>query len=278
MDKSILLWNVYGDCINYNELTGHKNAVLEVGWGPDSTFLLSCSADTTVALWDALTGQRVRKFVDHKEIVHSVCPSSSIESPLCFVAASEDGSALLYDTRTKHYEMVFETKYPLTACCFGSRDDNVVTGGLDNNIRVWDLKKPNTHRLQLSDHKDTITCVRLSPDGNFVLSNSMDGTMKIFDVRPFVVDEKKRCKNTFTGVVHGIDKNLLKCAWGENGQVVGVGGADRMVQVWRVRDEKLLYKLPGHKGTVNEVDFHNDEPILVSGSDDRQVFLGEFEP
>jgi Prp8 binding protein len=41
---------------------------------------------------------------------------------------------------------------------------------------------------------------------------------------------------------------------------------------------KLLYKLPGHMGSVNEVDFHRIEPIIMSVSSDKQIYLGEFEP
>lgn len=47
------LWNVYGDCENYNVIEGHKNAVLDVHWTYDSTQIISASADKTIGLWDA---------------------------------------------------------------------------------------------------------------------------------------------------------------------------------------------------------------------------------
>lgn len=43
-----MLWEVAGDSKNYNVLTGHKNAVLEVQWSSSSSSLISCSADKTV--------------------------------------------------------------------------------------------------------------------------------------------------------------------------------------------------------------------------------------
>jgi Prp8 binding protein len=36
--------------------------------------------------------------------------------------------------------------------------------------------------------------------------------------------------------------------------------------------------LPGHKGCVNDVDWHPKEPIIVSGSTDRSLYLGEVKP
>lgn len=38
----------------------------------------------------------------------------------------------------------------------------------------------------------------------------------------------------------------------------------------------MLYALPGHKGSVNEVVFHPKEPIIGSCSNDRTLFLGEL--
>ncbi len=39
-DKRIFLWNVYGDCVNYGVLEGHKNAVLDVHWSSDGGCVL----------------------------------------------------------------------------------------------------------------------------------------------------------------------------------------------------------------------------------------------
>ena len=47
-ERSIFLWNVYGDCENYNVLAGHKNAVLELHWFPDGGSIVTASADKTV--------------------------------------------------------------------------------------------------------------------------------------------------------------------------------------------------------------------------------------
>jgi WD40 repeat protein len=53
-----VLWDIAGASNNYNVLTGHKNAVLEVKWSSQSNNLVSCSADKTVAIWDANKGVR----------------------------------------------------------------------------------------------------------------------------------------------------------------------------------------------------------------------------
>jgi len=39
------------------------------------------------------------------------------------------------------------------------------------------------------------------------------------------------------------------------------GSSDRFVYVWDVGSRNIAYKLPGHQGSVNAVDFHPTEPI-----------------
>ena len=42
----------------------------------------------------------------------------------------------------------------------------------------------------------------------------------------------------------------------------------RFVYVWDTVTRKILYKLPGHTGSVNDVDFHPSEPICKQVNND----------
>lgn len=123
--------------------------------------------------------------------------------------------------------------------------------------------------------------VRLSPDGSHLLSTAMDNTVRSWDVRPFVAPRTDgadpRASRQFLGAVHNYEKNLLRCAWAPDGARVAAGSSDWCVYVWDVASTKIAYKLPGHKGGVNEVDFHPTQPIVASCSSDKTVFLGEIE-
>lgn len=131
----------------------------------------------------------------------------------------------------------------------------------------------------MKGHKETITGLSLSPDGNYLLSNSMDNTVRIWDVKPFVENESDngREKLAMYGVVHNYESNLLKCNWSPDGKRVTAGSADKFVYVWDAITGTAKYKLPGHKGSVNEVSFHPKEPIIASASSDRSIYLGEIE-
>lgn len=58
------------------------------------------------------------------------------------------------------------------------------SGGLDNDVSVWELRK-GTVGLKLHGHSNTITGLKVSPDGHHLLTNSMDNTLRVWDMRPF---------------------------------------------------------------------------------------------
>ncbi|CAG8852068.1 35964_t:CDS:2, partial [Racocetra persica] len=49
---------------------------------------------------------------------------------------------------------------------------------------TWDLRKKSIVYV-LKGHQDTISGIKLSPDGSYLLSNAMDDTVRIWDVKPF---------------------------------------------------------------------------------------------
>jgi len=127
----------------------------------------------------------------------------------------------------------------------------------------------------MNEHKDCVTGLSLSHNGSSLLSNSMDTTLRIWDVRPYA--PTNRCVEVFTGLAVNLEKNLLRCAWSPDDQHITYGSSDRYVNVWHVEQHKLLYRLPGHKGSVNEVQFHPNQPVIGSCSSDRTIYLGELD-
>ena len=57
---------------------------------------------------------------------------------------------------------------------------------------------------------------------------------------------------------------------------VTAGSGDRCVYIWNSHTRNLMYKLPGHSGSVNECVFHPKEPIIGSASSDKTLYLGEL--
>ena len=83
--------------------------------------------------------------------------------------------------------------------------------------------------LSLAGHADSITGLAISPDGNHLLSNSMDNSLCKWDLRPFAANPETRCEMVYQGSTHGAEKCLLRCAWSMDQERVVCGSADRYV-------------------------------------------------
>ncbi|KAI9889729.1 MAG: hypothetical protein M1814_005028 [Vezdaea aestivalis] len=272
MDRSILLWRTFDGCENFGVLRGHKSAVLDLQWSRDSSLLYSCSADSTVASWDLETGLRIRRHEGHEEIVN--CIELSKRGKELIISGSDDGTIGIWDPRRKAAVDFIETSFPITAVALAEAGNELYSGGIDNEIKVWDMRKKATVYF-MKGHTDTVTSLSLSPDAQSLLSKSMDSTVKTWDVRPFA--PKDRHLRTYDGATVGIEKNVVRASWSATGDKVTTGTGDGSIVIWETRTGKMSYKLPGHKGCVNDVRFWpGAEPIVVSGSSDRTLILGEL--
>ncbi|KAF2859362.1 putative U5 snRNP complex subunit [Piedraia hortae CBS 480.64] len=268
MDRDVFLWHASGECSNYGVLRGHKGAVLDLQWSRDGQILYSASADTHIANWDAGTGQRIRQHAGHTEVVNCVDVAKRGEEFL--VSGSDDGYLCLWDPRQKIAVENIDTDFPVTAVALAEAGHELYSGGIDNVVKVWDIRMQRV-AYTLAGHADTVTSLAVSPDGQSLLSYSHDSTARTWDVRPFA--PANRQIRVFDGAPAGLEKNLFRACWADSeGNKIAAGGGDGTVTVWEVRQGKMVQKLPGHKGSVNDVRCSGN--AVVSASSDGTILLG----
>ncbi|KAF9498859.1 WD40 repeat-like protein [Pleurotus eryngii] len=283
-DRSVSLWKTYPPNTNYGLISSLTKApILDLQWSLFSPTIYTVSADHTLCSIDVNTGQRTRKVRAHREIINALDRTMASGSGTELLATgSDDGTVKIWESDddgvTKLPISSFEIGCPVTAVAWSADGANVYIGALDNEIHVYDIRK-GQEVYSLMGHTDTPTSLSVSPNGFYLLSPSLSSQTIVHDVRPFS-PSPSRIHRVLTGAPAGFENTLLKAAWSkdDSGQRVAVGGADRMVTIWEVESGKILYKLPGHKGTVTAVDFHPKEPIILTGSKDGTMLLGEIEP
>jgi len=272
-DRKIFLWNVYGECENFAVMTGHSGAVLDLKFNHDGSEIVTCSTDKSIMIWDLSTCERSKKIrTNHSNYINSI-DTSRTSSPQLICSGSDDNMVKVWDRRKKGEIMSFDSKYQVLSVAFNNSAEQVFSSGVDNAVKCWDMRK-NGLLYQLNGHTDSPTGLSLSPDGNFLASNAMDSTIRVWDVRPYASQE--RCLKVLRGHSHNFEKNLLKASWSPDGEMIAGGSADKHVYIWEFASGKILFKLPGHIGSVNETAFHPQEPIIASCSSDRRIYLGEL--
>lgn len=254
--RTPVLWRTYGQCENYGVLTGHKGAVLDLHWSRDSEVIFSASADMTLASWDLETGLRIRRYEGHEEIVN--CLDVSKRGQELIVSGSDDGYIYIWDTRQKQAIDKIGTPFPVTSIALTEATNELYTGSIDNDIKVWDMRHKSVY-YTMSGHTDTITSLQISPDQQALLSYGHDGTAKTWNIQAFAPPDRQI--KTYAGAHTGLEKNFVRARFSSKGDRIIAGSGDGTVVVWDAQSTKLSYKLPGHKGAVNDVDFAPSEPI-----------------
>jgi Prp8 binding protein len=257
-----------------------SKAVLDIQFMIDGT-VASAGADCDISIFDLETGKK-RKLKGHSEPVNSI---SSMRNQIS--SASDDGLLKIWDIRQNQKPIKqFQNDFPLTSTAFSKDSSIVFAGGIDNVIRGYDLRN-DTVIYEFGGHSDTITALKVSPDGSSLLSNSMDNSLKIWDIKPFSLTPTRELmtfKRIFFLILanhHGYEGNLIRPCWSPCNQFVSCGSGDRSVNVWNLTKKRLVYKLPGidfnnegHKGCVNEVRWNGS--VLASCGSDGTVILGEI--
>lgn len=272
-ERQVFLWNVFGECDNiFVFKAAHQGSILDLHFNTDGSNIFTASTDKTVGMFDMETGERVKRMKGHNGIVNACAVSRRGDQLVA--SASDDCTVKIWDTRCRLAMKTIQLRYQVTAICFDERAQHVITGGIDNDIKMWDLNSDKASPINMCGHQDTVTALSLSNDGSYVLSNSMDCTLRKWDVRPYA--PHNRCVSLFRGHKHDFEKNLLKCAWSPDDSRIACGSSDRLVNVWNTSNHQLMYKLPGHNGSVNDVQFHPTQPIVMSCSSDKEIYLGEL--
>jgi Prp8 binding protein len=168
---------VYGECENWACLLGHSGVINDLKFNYDGSEIATCATDKSIFVWDLSTCERIKRIKGHKEFVNSIDLCKKTPSLIC--SGSDDNTVKLWDRRKRGEAMSFDSAYQVLSVAFNETGDQIISGGIDNDLKLWDIRK-NALLYRLQGHADSVTGLSLSPDGNFVSSNSMDNTGKIY--------------------------------------------------------------------------------------------------
>lgn len=277
-NKEMLIWSIPGVFSGGQTgsvgqiIGGQKGAVLDVKWSRDSSRLYSCSSDCTVSTWDPLTGKRIRKHAGHADMVNALAVTSRGNEVL--ISGSDDGTVRVWDPREKEAVCTLTTSFPVIAVSTDSVGEKLYTAGIENEISVWDMRQGKVI-YSLKGHTDTITGLSVSPDDEKLLSNSMDSTVRTWDIRSFSSNGDRLLKILDGAPAATLEQNIIRGSWSSDGLRVSCGSADKTAVIWDSSTGSLVNKLPGHIGIVNVTKFSPaDQSVLVSASSDKTLILG----
>jgi WD40 repeat protein len=87
---------------------------------------------------------------------------------------------------------------------FNRVGDRLVSGGEDKTVRVWNLQSSAQLPLVLQGHGAIVRAVTFHPDGHRVASRSVDGELRLWDLRTDTLAEQ---------ICSRVMRNLTRSEW-----------------------------------------------------------------
>ena len=261
-DFTARLWN-FVEQTEIGVFDAHQGPVTNVAFLPDGRRAITTSDDMTAILWDLATFKPVRRFTGHGHKVMGVAVSR--DGNLA-ATGSWDKTVRLWDIATGKQRLVINNDSPVNSVAFADGDKAVVGGDHNGMIRVWD-SGTGTIRGTLEGHQMGITQLSVAPDGQRILSASIDQSMRLWDL----VAMKEIAK-------HGEhDGQIYAAAFSPDGKTALSGGRFGYLIVWNLADSKPIRTIKAHDSIIWSAKFSPDGRFAVTASSDERVRVWHLE-
>nr|KAF6349889.1 receptor for activated C kinase 1 [Myotis myotis] len=151
--------------------------------------------------------------------------------------------------------------------------DMILSASRDKTIIMWKLTRDETNygipQRALRGHSHFVSDVVISSDGQFALSGSWDGTLRLWDLTTLSLAPEIKPSSCGTLWVYANTPSssnpiIVSCGW------------DKLVKVWNLANCKLKTNHIGHTGYLNTVTVSPDGSLCASGGKDGQAMLWDL--
>lgn len=160
-------------------LLGHTGHVTSVTMDPFNAYFATGSADSTIKIWDLVSGKLQLTLSGHIMAVRDMVISA--RHPYLF-SASEDKTVKCWDLEknvvVRDYHGHLSAVYSID---IHPELDVIVTAGRDSSVRVWDIRTRTPIHV-MTGHQGSVNKVRCRSTDPQVISCSMDSTVKTWDL------------------------------------------------------------------------------------------------
>ena len=233
------------------ELSAHDGWVSGLAFTPDGSSLLSASIDATAHVWDLATGEATLVLDDHRWGITGAAISPDGTS---VATASLDGRARTWDADTGEHLQTFFTDVLMFDVTYSADGTRLAAGGSDGVAHVWDADT-GEHLRTLPGHTGVVGSVALTPDGGGLLSASLDGTTRLWDIR----DEGSRDWLT----VRGPSLRWVGVAFSPDGTRFAVPADPAGVTLRDSSTGAIVRRLEGHAARIVNMAFSPDGSLLA---------------
>ncbi|CAI4229923.1 unnamed protein product [Auanema sp. JU1783] len=222
-----------------------------ISFHPTRPWVLASLHSGVIQLWDYRMCVLLDKYDEHDGPVRGICFHQ--EQPI-FVSGGDDYKIKVWNYKQRRciFTLLGHLDY-IRSTFFHHKYPWIISASDDQTVRIWNWQSRNSIAI-LTGHNHYVMCAQFHPSEDLVASASLDQTVRIWDIS-------------------GLRKKQMP---GGGAATSRPGAPASQADIFGQPDVVVKHVLEGHDRGVNWVAFHHSMPILVSGSDDRQLKMWRY--
>ncbi|OMJ87469.1 hypothetical protein SteCoe_10800 [Stentor coeruleus] len=238
-------------------LGGHTSCVNHVAFIPKTNYIVSCSDDSTIRIWDYSLNKLEAILRGHKSVVWNVCGSDSGE----FIAsASADTTVRIWHLKTKSQLYCLEGHTDeVNVVCF-VKDEKVISGSDDSTVRIWDIHTFSDPTI--IQYESGILYLSVTKNYNFIVSACKDYKVYVYNT---LVKSIEFVLDSHSGWIRSV-------ALSADESVIVTGSYDHNINVYSFKERRLLMAFDT-ESSVCSVTITNDQNSIIAGCSNKTVQL-----
>ncbi|OMJ93875.1 hypothetical protein SteCoe_3067 [Stentor coeruleus] len=267
-DEKLLAYAVYQEIYVFNteskkveyRLQGHaRNYIYGVLFTPGSRKIISCSADTSIKIWNLQAKCNKKTILWEDDTTLSMEITKDKKKLLCGLATGEI-KIWNVDTKTLYYSS-FDHISDVLSVTISDNDIYGASGSKDQSIKLWNIPQ-RKFLFTFKSHTDSVLALKFIKNNTKLVSASSDKTIKVFNL--WTLTEEI--------TLHGHLGSVNSLCRYKNDQMIITGSNDKTIVFWDFK--KKAFDLTGHTDGVLYLTCENEK--LYSSSSDKTIIIWDI--